>query len=385
MCRTAVALALCGLCSAAPGLRAQAGESADARDQRLLARAESLDAGRQAAHAAAEARYRIGWLAHVVERHGLAIVVPAAAPDSSVRELADSASELLDEFGAIPQSFRASLVVVWPHADTAPVFSAGQYAGRRRVIILSPIVVLGADYSSERPPRSGSMLVGSVAELGRTAAGAVLRSYAKTLDDQWRAWLPDEYGLRSRTAGGEGRPWSMFAPGSSISGRGCLSGKASSCRLWFGLDDDADPYGSRYGAADLRALYQNMWLHNNHRNGRACLAGSDSACVAFAREIGQPLPVPADGGARRSLVRAVHDLRGAPALAAALADTTGSIGQRLARATGVSEDSLVLEWRRLVLGQGSALQSRAGGKEAVPALLFAGVLLLAAAGSGRWH
>jgi hypothetical protein len=344
-----------------------------------------LDVGRQEAHAAAEVRYRIGWLARVVERHGLAIVVPAAAPDSSVQELADTALTLLDEFGAIPQSFRAHLVVVWPHADTALVFSAGRYSGWRRVTIRSSIVVLGVDYGSGRPPRTGPTLVGSVAELGRTAAGAVLRSYAETLDTEWRAWLPGDYGLRGRAGWGEGRRWQMFEPGSSISGRGCLSGKAASCRLWFGLDDDADPYAARYGAADLRALFQQTWLAHNHPNGRACLAGSDSGCVAFAGEVGQPDSVPADGGARRSLLRAVHDLHGAPALAAALADTAGSIGQRLARATGVSEDSLVLEWRRLVLGQGGALQSRAGGKEAVPALLFAGLLLLAAAGSGRWH
>jgi len=385
MCRAAVALLLCGLCAAAPALRAQAGESTDARDRRLLARAESLDAGRQEARLAAEVRYRAGWLARVVERHGLAIVVPAAAPDSSVRELADSAAALLEEFGAIPLSFRAHLVVVWPHADTASVFSAGRYAGRRRVAIHSQIVVVGADDGSGRHPGTGPTLVGSVAELGRTAAGAVLRSYTETMDAEWRAWLPGDYGLRSRTGWGEGRRWQMFAPGSSISGQGCLSGKAASCRLWFGLDDDADPYTSRYGAADLRATLQNVWLVNRSVNGRACSAGSDPGCVAFAREIGQPLPVPADGGARRSLLRAVHDLHGAPALAAALADTTGSIGRRLARATGVGEDTLVLEWRRLVLGQGGALQSRAGGKEAIPALLFAGLLLLAAAGSGRWH
>jgi hypothetical protein len=106
--------------------------------------------------------------------------------------------------------------------------------------------------------------------------------------------------------------------------------------------------------------------------------------VAIARETREPAPVPADGFARRSLLRAIHDIYGAPALAAALADTAGAIGTRLARATRVSEDTLVLAWRRRVLGL-AAFGSRAGAREAMPALLFAGLLLLAAAGSGRWR
>jgi hypothetical protein len=384
MCRV-IALLVCGLCAAAPALRAQGAERADARHRLLLARAESLDARQREAQLAGEARERAARRARVVEWRGVAFVVPAAAPDSAVRELADSAFALLDEFGTVPRRFLTSLVVVWSSAeDTASALSGGRFVGRRRVPIGSPIV---GSYESATRHRASVVpqMMASPAALGWMVATGALRSYSETLDAEWRAWLPAEYGLRRLTTSGEGRAWQTFAPGTSSEGRGCLSGKAASCRLWFGLDREENPYAVRYSPADLRAIYQNFSLVNNSLHGRACVAGSDPECVAFAREVGQPSPVPADGGSRRSLLRAVRDLHGAPALAAALADTSGSIGQRLARATGASEDSLVMEWRRRVLGQGGALQSRAGGKEAVPALLFAGLLLFAAAGSGRWR
>ncbi len=382
----ACALLLCGVCAVAPVLRAQGAEGADARDRRLLARAESLDARQREMRLAGQARERAARRARVVEWRGVAFVVPAAAPDSAVRELADSAFALLDELGVVPRSFLTRLVVVWSSAeDTASALAESRFAGLRRAPVGAPLVVYRDDRSLARRLRTGPEMAGSAAALGWMAAAAVLHAYSETLDAEWKSWLPGDYGLRRPATFGEGMAWQTFAPGASAAGRGCLSGKAASCRLWFGLDRDEDPYAVRYSPSDLRAVYWGRWLVNNSLRGRACVAGSDSACVAFAREVGQPSPVPADDRARRSLLRAVRDLHGAPAFAAALADTSGSIGQRLARATGASEDSLVVEWRLRVLRQGGAFQSRAGGKEAVPALLFAGVLLLAAAGSGRWH
>ena len=220
-------------------------------------------------------------------------------------------------------------------------------------------------------------------------AREALAAYRASLAAEWRAWLPADFGLKRPAEGGEARPWQMFTPGESAAGAGCLNGKAAACRAWLGIDRDADPYTTRYTASELRAVFRQGWYGQSARRNalayRACLGGSDSSCIAFAHEEGQPEPVPADFIARRSLMRAMRDLHGAPALAAALVDTTGPIGARLARATGVGEDSLVLEWRRRVLGTSGAFESHAGTKEAVPALLFAGVLLLAAAGSGRWR
>jgi hypothetical protein len=266
---------------------------------------------------------------------------------------------------------------VWSSAqDTVALLVGGAFEGWGRVQLQIPSVA--------RQEGGKRQVVPGFAETGWPMARAVLVAYAGTLDPEWQRWLPGDYGLKRTLEAGEARPWQMFAPALSAAGAGCLSGRAASCRLWLGLDRDGDPYVTRYRPSELRELFtRGYWTGSPLR--RACLAGSDPACVGFAREVRQPDPVPADASARRSLLRAAHDLYGAPALAAALIDTTGSIGQRLARATGVTEDTLVLAWRRRVLGIGGALESRAGAKEAGPALLFAGLLLLAAAGSGRWR
>jgi hypothetical protein len=65
-------------------------------------------------------------------------------------------------------------------------------------------------------------------------------------------------------------------------------------------------------------------------------------------------------------------------VARALADTTGSIGERLARASGVGEDSLMLEWRYWVLNRGGRPSDRNLLADGVPAVLLAALLLAAA-------
>ena len=384
MCRLPGPL-LIALCALAPALRAQGAGGvappggADARDRALLARAESLATSLRVRR---QARAANSPGARVFRGRGLTMVVDGAATDAEVRAAVDTASELLGEFGAVPREFIATSLFVWSSArDTAALLSGGGFSGWRRVIVhLSSVARAGGH---------GAPSVPGFAEAGWPIARAALEAYAATLDEDWRAWLPADYGLRRTIVGGEARPWQMFTPASSAAGAGCLNGTASACRAWLGLDRVADPYATRYGGRELRAHFERTYSGFLPLEGtsqfRACIAGSDSACVAFARQRGEPEPVPADAFARRSLLRAVHDVCGAPALATALADTAGSIGERLARGAGVSEDSLVLVWRRRVLGIGGAMQSRAGAKEAVPALLFAGVLLLAAAGSGRWR
>ena len=221
--------------------------------------------------------------------------------------------------------------------------------------------------------------------VGWWVALAVLRAYRATLDAEWRAWLPAEYGLRRAAPRGESLSWQAFNPTTAAAGAGCLAGDPARCRHWLGLDRDSDPYAERFRAAELRSFFDLDWSSHSDSRARPCLQGNDAACLAYARETGRPPAVPAADDARRSLLRAVHDLHGAGALAAALADTSGAVGERLARAAGIGEDSLVLEWRNWALSQEHPGSSRSGGKEAAPALLFAGLLLFAASRSGRWR
>jgi hypothetical protein len=89
--------------------------------------------------------------------------------------------------------------------------------------------------------------------------------------------------------------------------------------------------------------------------------------------------------ARGSLLRAVRVVHGAAALRRALADTSGSVGVRLARASGVSEDSLLAEWRAWLLTGGGGRRVTADFADGVPVALLGALLLLAAARSGRWR
>ena len=135
-----------------------------------------------------------------------------------------------------------------------------------------------------------------------------------------------------------------------------------------------------FTAAELRESMSQgaKWLAERSASGRSCLGGMNAACYAFARETGYTKPFPADDAGRRSLIRAVWALHGAVAVAGALADTAGGIGTRLARGSGVGEDSLMLEWRYWVLTRGGRPSVRGLLADAAPAVLLAGLLLAAA-------
>jgi len=365
MCR--LVLVLLVLLVPAPLLFGQASRGADSRDRRLLLRADSLLVWHRSRRLAAGEAQRLAMRARPESVERLDALVPGAARHDSVHAGLDSAWALLVELGAVPDAFLGSLVLVARDAeDTAAALAGARYAGRGRVVF-GPVA------------HSGPVAIGSAAAL------AVLRAYRQTLDAEWRAWLPADYGLRRSEPLSDGLSWRDFSPAWSVAGAGCLAGSASACRHWLGLDREPDPYAARFLPAELRGYYERDWWSRGQSRSRACLAGSDVACVAFARESGRPPVVAAGNAARRSVLRAVREIHGPQAIARALADTSGSLGERLARASGVPEDSVVMQWRRWSLGQGRPTGSRLGGREALPALLFAGLLLFAASGSGRWR
>jgi hypothetical protein len=100
--------------------------------------------------------------------------------------------------------------------------------------------------------------------------------------------------------------------------------------------------------------------------------------VEYATHVQRPLPVPAADLGRQSLVRALRALHGRAAVARALADSVGSIGDRLARAAEISEDSLMREWRYWVLTRGGRPRERSFAADAAPVLFAAGLLLFVA-------
>jgi hypothetical protein len=305
-----------------------------------------------------------------VESAGLAVVVPGqVTPDAAVRAL-DSAEALLRDFGGIPEEFARSVVFVFVNAtDTAAALAASVAQGRRRVPI-------GGIQLTERKGGGSAYNVS-----GLIVASAVAVAYRDARGGDWRAWLPGDYGIGPW---GRGAMWSAFgslARSRWLVGSRCLAGDVAGCRLWLGVDREASPYQARYRAEELRDYLDDYgkWMAQRSPAGRDCLSGAASACFAYALEEHHPFPaVPADETGRRSLVRAVRALHGAEALQRALGDTTGSVGERFARAAGIGVDSLMSEWRHWVLTRGGRPRDRNLVADAAPAVLLAGLLLVAA-------
>ena len=340
------------------GADAQAPAPSAERDRALLARVESLLAERAARDASRRAAGAERRRPRVLETRGLVLVVPQAVEPGDAQRALDSGRALVREFGAIPDTFvgRTAVIADFP-LDTGDIFRRPDLARRHRA----------------RASVTG--LAGSrVTVGGGEVASAVGRAYREALDEDWRHWLPSEYGVSGWR---RDHAWAAFneltrSP-MSVAGR-CVAGEISGCRLWLALDRDADPYVARFGGPDLRRIYG--WENfRRSRLLRTCADGVDAACIEYARAEGVPSDIPAPEMARRGLLAAVRAISGAPVLASALGDTSGSIGARLARATGMPEDSLVTRWRYWVLTRGDQPRDRSTAADVAPALLLAGLLL----------
>ena len=362
--RVAVALALTAGARVAAAQGARGGEAAT---RALLARAEALQAqlarqdsvARQARYAELRARR--------FDAGDLTVLLPAAVGEVTGRRIATGAWAYLDTLGAIPAGYVRSLVAVaYEATERDSVTSAEGLQHRTRVMV-------------EVPAHPDTLAD------GWTVAIEIARAYVDTLDADWRAWLPFDLGIGWKHGREDAAALRDLAAAATRTGSECLGGTAAGCRLWLGLDRDPDPFASRYTVAEIRQVaaarpfYEYMGPVVTQ-----CVGGSDEACLRFARS-GQVRPVPASTSAIRSVLREVRVVHGAAALRGALADTTGAIGQRLARAAGIGEDSLVREWREWLLTGGGGPRIAAGFREAMPVLVFGGLLLLAAARSGRWR
>lgn len=338
-----------------------------AASRALLARADSLWADLARRDSAAHERTYLLRRARRADAGALAVLLPSSAGTETAVRIAAGASAFLD--GVVPAEFERRYVVVANSASGADsVLRAEGLTSRARL-------------PAEVAPQPDSLAN------GWPVAIAVAWAYLQTLDTTWRAWLPIPLPI-GWTMPRNGRAAVRELMGGEVrSGADCLGGGAAGCRRWLGLDADSNPYRSRYRPAELRRAIGNRWFFNGEADMRAlvrqCADGSDEACVSAAPRV---VPaVPAGFEARASLLAFVRARQPAGALQRALADSSGALGARLARATRLSEDSLVGAWRIWLLTGGGLPRVRAGLRDALPVVLFAGLLLLAASRSGRWR
>jgi hypothetical protein len=297
------------------------------------------------------------------------LLVSEAVPRDTVVRLAASADSILANFGGIPDSFIRTFVHVMPFvSDTAALLASPAMRGRSR---------LRLEWSGELP--------GFDLRDGWILAEPVVRAFRESRDSTWQAWLDYSYGVYWQPAdAGEAAITMLTSPNYAV-GNECLAGRSRSCRLWLGVDRDSQPFLVRYKPEELVSIAQQRTMRG--AEGAACRAGEAATCArVFERSPWlQVRVIPAPEHLRSSLIRAVRSLHGPDAVRRALADRTGSVGERLSRAAGVSEDSLMTEWRHWVLSRGRMERVSAGAGDALTALLFTALLVGLAARSGRWR
>jgi hypothetical protein len=158
------------------------------------------------------------------------------------------------------------------------------------------------------------------------------------------------------------------------------------------LDADEHAYRARYRGADIRrrTAGNDYWFGSELRQTsqaeiQRCRDGDDDTCLRLVEKAAMMDSVPAADIARSSLLQAVRALHGPDALRAALLKRTGSLGERLAGASGIGVDSLVREWRSWTLSRGRVDRVRAGPGDAAVVILTIALMVFLAARSGRWR
>lgn len=364
MSRAAVPLLM--LVVAAAAARAQAPVRGAPRARALLARADTLVADLARRDSLARQRTHGERLARRFDAGPLTVLLPGAVGTETGRRIAAGARDMLE--GAVPDEFvRGHVVIAAAAAGVDSVLRAEGLASRAAV---------GAEVAA-RPD--------SFAD-GGAVADPLAAVFRETLDTTWRAWLPFNLPLRwTIRRNGQGAVRDLMRA-DTRTGAECLGGSVVACRLWLGLDADTNPYRSRYRPDELRRMIASRWFAwgDALALSRRCQAGSDEACIGAAAR-GLLPAVPAGLESRGSLLAFVRTRRPPGALTEALADSSGAVGERLAAAAGMPEDSLVKAWRIWLLTGGGLPRVTADVRDALPVVFFAGLLLLAASRSGRWR
>ena len=144
--------------------------------------------------------------------------------------------------------------------------------------------------------------------------------------------------------------WVLGAQSETV--KRCINGSALSCGTVLGLEEHDDKLAAFYGPSDYPSLVEGYGVQKNEPESvatavnRCIRSGDEATCGQMVRRfsVGDPLPAQS----RLSLVEVALEHGGAGAAGRYLT-TTGTIRERLAAASGVPTDTLLLLWRDRVL------------------------------------
>ncbi|MFI5208301.1 MAG: hypothetical protein ACHQX4_09810 [Gemmatimonadales bacterium] len=367
MCSRALVFAVAGALLVASRLAAQRPSDPDPRGSALLARAESLSQWQQQADSGRRREYAERRHGQLLRAGRLQLVLWESVTPEIGQRIATRTDSALEDFGGPMAEWLEHVVGVQANAtDAAHVLAMPGTRGR---------TVVDLDWAYTKDTVSGALNI----------AGQIARGYRSSLDSVWRTWLPNEFGVVWLSQ--HESEWALVSLTEPFvsSGAGCLAGRLGECRLWLALDRTARPLATRYRAADLRAEIRRTQFAAAYPDRDACLGGDDAACVRFAESHQVVDPIPSPDIARASLVRATWALHGSRTISRAFADSAGSVGERLARAAGIGEDSLVAEWRAWTLARGRTDRLAATLPQSLAVIFAALLVVFLAARSGRWR
>ena len=144
--------------------------------------------------------------------------------------------------------------------------------------------------------------------------------------------------------------WVLGAQSEAV--KRCINGSALSCGTVLGLEEHDDKLAAFYGPSDYPSLVEVYGVQRNDPDSVAtavdrCIRSADDiACAHMIGRVRVGDPLPAQS--RLSLVAVALEHGGAGAADRYLA-ATGTIRERLAAASGVPTDTLLLLWRDRVL------------------------------------
>jgi hypothetical protein len=285
-----------------------------------------------------------------------------------------------------PLPVQQAAALAWPVIER--FYGPAAEAFRHRPFLLNAV---DPDSAAGSPTLRPGLLVTWDLDASRLAALLCSLADLSAEDPALREWLggpllPPDSSPASRLGGA----YVQLVTAHSIVARRCLTGDPAACRLALTLDSADDPARRWYGPDGRRQIVVTDFATAFDRGARqaawsACRDGSDSTCLELLHSLPPgSIPEPLDYASRRTFLEVARQVGGPETFQRLFATPSGPMGARLAAATRVSEDSLVLRWRSAVLAARPRSVSLPPW-EAWLALGWVGVFAACGLRSSRWR
>lgn len=247
---------------------------------------------------------------------------------------------------------RAAVAEAWPLLDATFGQASAKLAGY-------PFTLVGVGRRGERDPFEGVsnpvITNGQTADIVQRLLWAAATVIAASSDSALGDWMRGAL-VPIRDPAGERRGvYVALVTAPSPAARRCYLGDLDACRSALGFVPVSDAVADWYDAPRRRQIVREIenldQVRGSSRAYTACVTDlSDTDCLALLRRAPPgAIPPPLPPSARFSLVRSAIELGGRGAFARLSASRGRPIEQRLAAASGVPGDSVLLSWHAAVL------------------------------------